>query len=77
VGAADVSGKLLGYSTCRETTTKATAACLDKGHVVGWSVKYLPMSQISVMQWLGASILLALTAAITVFIFVWGRKRLI
>ncbi len=29
------------------------------------------------MQWLGASILLALTAAITVFNFVWGRKRLI
>ncbi|MDX6328762.1 MAG: hypothetical protein QOI83_1145, partial [Streptomycetaceae bacterium] len=72
------SGKLLGYSTCREeSTTKAAAACLDKAHVVGWSVKYLPMSQMSAMQWLGASILLALTAAITVFIFVWGRKRLI
>jgi hypothetical protein len=26
--------------------------------------------------WLGASILLALTAAIAGFIFVWGRKRL-
>jgi ABC-type transport system involved in multi-copper enzyme maturation permease subunit len=72
------SGKLYGYGTCMHgSTPKAIQACLDGKGIVGWSVKYLPMSQMSSMQWLGTSILLALTAAITVFIFLWGRKRLV
>ncbi|MCW2875244.1 ABC transporter [Actinacidiphila oryziradicis] len=72
------SGKLYGWSTCvNAPTDKAHAACVQQKGIVGWSVEYIPYSQMSAMQWLGASILLALTAAITVFIFLWGRKRLV
>ncbi|MFE7036784.1 ABC transporter [Streptomyces sp. NPDC057621] len=70
-------GKLLGWGTCADAQTEqALEACLRKADVVGWSVDYLPISQMNGMQWLGASILLALTAAVTVFLFFWGRKRL-
>lgn len=72
------SGDLLGWSTCVEAQTDAARqACLDKAGVVGWHVEYLPMSQMSGMQWFGASVLFALTAAVTVFLFFWGRKRLV
>jgi ABC-type transport system involved in multi-copper enzyme maturation permease subunit len=72
------AGKLLGWSTCaHEPSQKAIDVCLRKADVVGWSVDYLPVSQMSAMQWLGAGILLALTAALTVFVFLWGRKRLV
>lgn len=70
-------GKLLGWSTCADAQTEqALEVCLRKADVVGWSVDYLPISQMNGMQWFGASILLALTAAVTVFLFLWGRKRL-
>ncbi|MFC5219711.1 hypothetical protein [Streptomyces coerulescens] len=72
------SGDLLGWSTCRsEQTEQAQEFCLKQADVVGWSVDYLPISQMSGMQWLGASILLALTVAMTVFLFGWRRKRLV
>ncbi|MER6162312.1 ABC transporter [Streptomyces sp. NPDC001868] len=72
------SGDLVGWGSCAEQTSeKATNACLDKAQVVGWSVDYIPMSQMSSMQWLGSSILLALTAGIAVFVILWGRKRLV
>lgn len=72
------SGRLLGWSTCSgEETGKATDACLRKADVVGWSVDYLPISQMPAMQWLGAAILLVLTAAITAFVFFRGRKPLV
>ncbi|MFC9912980.1 ABC transporter [Streptomyces sp. NPDC127197] len=71
------SGELLGWSTCvHEETEQARELCLKQADVVGWSVDYLPISQMSGMQWRGASILLALTAVVTVFLFLWGRKRL-
>lgn len=57
------SGDLIGWGSCAEATEKARDACLDKAQVVGWSVDYIPISQMSAMQWLGASILLALTHA--------------
>ncbi|NEA97640.1 ABC transporter permease subunit [Streptomyces sp. SID13726] len=70
-------GKLLGWSTCNEVQTEqAHDLCMKKADVVGWSVDYLPVSQMNGIQWFGASILLALTAAVTVFLFLWGRKRL-
>ncbi|MFD0306732.1 ABC transporter [Streptomyces sp. NPDC127119] len=70
-------GKLLDWNTCGDAPTEqAREVCLQKADVVGWSVDYLPISQMNGMQWLGASILLALTAAVTVFLFFWGRKRL-
>ncbi|WP_216586144.1 ABC transporter permease [Streptomyces brasiliscabiei] len=74
------SGDLLGWSTCSgasEQGQQAQQACLDKAQVVGWHVEYLPMSQMSGMQWFGASVLFVLTAAVTVFLFTWGRKRLV
>ncbi|KAA0926992.1 ABC transporter permease subunit [Streptomyces apricus] len=70
-------GSLLGRDTCAEAqTSQALELCLKKADVVGWSVDHLPMSQMNGMQWFGASILLALTAVVTVFLFFWGRKRL-
>ncbi|MDX3612816.1 ABC transporter permease [Streptomyces europaeiscabiei] len=71
------SGDLIGWGSCAEATEKARDACLDKAQVVGWSVDYIPISQMSAMQWLGASILLALTAGIAAFVILWGRKRLV
>jgi actin-related protein len=71
------SGDTIGWGNCNEATEKAVNACLEKAQVVGWSVDYIPMSQFSGMQWLGASILLALTAGIAAFIILWGRKRLV
>ncbi|MFJ8546855.1 ABC transporter [Streptomyces sp. NPDC093586] len=71
-------GDLLGWSTCVQAADEqAHAACLRAADVVGWSVEYLPISQMGGMQWLGAGIVLALTAGLTVFLFVWGRKRLV
>ncbi|EGX58339.1 ABC transporter transmembrane protein [Streptomyces zinciresistens K42] len=70
-------GKLLGWSTCNEAQTEqAHDLCMKKADVVGWSVDYLPISQMNGLQWFSASILLALTAAVTVLLFFWGRKRL-
>ncbi|MDG9700858.1 ABC transporter [Streptomyces sp. DH37] len=72
------SGETLGWSTCaNEASEKAHDACLKEADVVGWSVEYLPISQMGGMQWLGASVLFALTAAVAVFVFLWGRKRLV
>jgi hypothetical protein len=71
------SGDLIGWGSCAEATEKARNACLDEAQVVGWSVDYIPFSQMSSMQWLGASILLALTAGIAAFVILWGRKRLV
>ncbi|MEV7993837.1 ABC transporter [Streptomyces sp. NPDC086077] len=71
-------GELLGWSTCVESETEqARELCLKQADVVGWSVDYLPMSQMAGMQWLGAAILFALTAAVVAFLFLWGRKRLV
>lgn len=70
-------GKLLGWGTCGDAQTEqAYELCMKKADVVGWSADYLPISQMNGLQWFGASILLALTAAVTVFLFFWGRKRL-
>ncbi|MEU1519425.1 ABC transporter [Streptomyces sp. NPDC005811] len=72
------SGDLVGWSTCSASQTDAARqVCLDKADVVGWSVQYLPMSQMNAMQWFGASILFALTAGVVAFLFFWGRKRLV
>ncbi|MEE1821288.1 ABC transporter permease subunit [Streptomyces sp. BE20] len=71
------SGKLLGWGTCSSPTEAARDACVSQKGIVGWSVDYLPVSQMPVMQWLGAGILLALAAAVTTFVVLWGRKRLL
>lgn len=60
-----------------EASEKARDTCIQSADIVGWAVDYLPMSQMTGMQWLGASILCALTAAITAFVFLWGRKRVV
>jgi ABC-type transport system involved in multi-copper enzyme maturation permease subunit len=71
------SGQLYGWGTCVGGSEKSQQACLDEKGIVGWRVDYLPFSQLSSMQWFGASVLLALTAAVVAFIFVRARKRVI
>ncbi|MCX4993637.1 ABC transporter permease subunit [Streptomyces sp. NBC_00568] len=71
------SGDLIGWGSCAQGTDGAMNACLEKAQVVGWHIQYIPVSQMSSMQWLGASILLTLTVGITVFVILWGRKRLV
>jgi ABC-type transport system involved in multi-copper enzyme maturation permease subunit len=71
------AGDLLGQNTCRSMSEKAAEACAAEKDIVGWSVEYIPVSQMSSMQWLGASILLALTAAVAAFIVLRGRKRVV
>ncbi|WP_329416605.1 ABC transporter permease [Streptomyces sp. NBC_00704] len=72
------SGKLLDVTTCTEALgEEATSACMKKADIVGASIDYIPMSQMSGMQWFGSSILFALTACVVVFLFVWCRKRLV
>lgn len=72
------SGETLGWSTCVHAgSDSAVEACRQQKGIVGWAVDYLPISQMSGMQWLGASILFALTAAVTAFVFLWGRKRVV
>ncbi|MFJ8009953.1 ABC transporter [Streptomyces fagopyri] len=69
------SGQSYGWGTCAHEASEKV--CAQKYDLVGWSVDYLPISQMSGMQWFGASVLFALTAAATVFIFVRGRKRIV
>ncbi|MFI6930838.1 ABC transporter permease [Streptomyces sp. NPDC050287] len=71
------AGDTIGWGSCNQGTEKAMNVCLEKAQVVGWSVDYIPMSQMSSMQWLGASILLALAAGGAAFVILWGRKRLV
>jgi hypothetical protein len=73
------SGKLFDVTTtCTPTLREeVTAACMKKADIVGASTDYIPISQMSSMQWFGASILFALTAGVVAFLFSWGRKRLV
>uniref|UniRef100_A0AAU3GPP9 ABC transporter permease n=1 Tax=Streptomyces sp. NBC_01401 TaxID=2903854 RepID=A0AAU3GPP9_9ACTN len=73
------SGDRLDWTTCLDQmdNTRAHTACLKSEHVVGWSIDYLPVSQMHTMQWLGAGAMLAVTAGIVAFIVLWGRKRLL
>ncbi|MFI7300218.1 ABC transporter [Streptomyces sp. NPDC050121] len=72
------SGKLFDLNMCAETSTEeATQLCMKKADIVGSSIDYIPISQMSSMQWFGASILFALTAGVVAFLFIWGRKRLV
>jgi ABC-type transport system involved in multi-copper enzyme maturation permease subunit len=71
-------GKLIDLNTCADAQTdQAAQLCMKKADIVAVSVDYIPMSQMSGMQWYGASILFALTAGVVAFLFIWGRKRLV
>ncbi|MBY8886029.1 ABC transporter [Streptomyces sp. PTM05] len=72
------SGHTVGWSTCSNAPTdKAHAACLASNHIVGWSVKYLPISRMSSMQWTGTAILVALSVAVVAYVLLRSRKRLV
>ncbi|MFE2378155.1 ABC transporter permease [Streptomyces sp. NPDC059398] len=73
------SGGRLDWTACLDKidNDKAHTACLESKHVIGYSMDYLPLSQMHTMQWLGAGIMLAATAAIVTFVIFWGRKRLL
>ncbi|MGV9984071.1 hypothetical protein ACWEWP_11935 [Streptomyces olivaceus] len=70
-----VSPGPVGVTCADAQTERATELCLRKADVVGWSIDYLPRPQMTGMRWFGASILLALAAAVTAFLFLWGGKR--
>jgi hypothetical protein len=73
------AGDRLDWTTCLDQTEndKAHTACLESKHVIGWSIDYLPASQMHTMQWLGAGIMLTVIAAVVAFVIPWGRKRLL
>ncbi|MYS90364.1 ABC transporter permease subunit [Streptomyces sp. SID5464] len=72
------SGKLVDLNTCADAPAEqGIELCMKKADIVGASMDYIPMSQMSGMQWFGASILFALTAGVVAFLFFWGRKRLV
>lgn len=73
------SGDRLDWMTCLDQVEndRAHAACLESKHVIGWSIDYLPVSQMQSMQWLGAGIMLAVAAAVAAFVILRGRKRLL
>ncbi|MFB7285903.1 ABC transporter [Actinacidiphila glaucinigra] len=72
------SGHTLPLSTCiHEPSAKAAEVCFRQKDVVGHSVDYLPLSQLSTTQWLDASVLFALAAGVAVFILLRGRKRVV
>ncbi|GAA3957763.1 hypothetical protein GCM10022384_08490 [Streptomyces marokkonensis] len=73
------SGARLDWTACLDKVDddRAHTACLESKRVIGWSIDYLPISQMHTMQWLGAGIMLAVTAAIVAFVVFWGRKRLL
>jgi ABC-type transport system involved in multi-copper enzyme maturation permease subunit len=67
---ATADGKLFGFGTC----SNGGKACLAKKGIVNRVDQYFDYSQMAGMQWLGAGILLALTAAVLVFV-VWRAHR--
>ncbi|MEU1214254.1 ABC transporter permease subunit [Streptomyces sp. NPDC005790] len=73
------AGDRLDWTTCLDQMENAGAhtACLESEHVIGWSVDYLPVSQMHSMQWLGAGLMFAVTAVVVAFVVLRGRKRLL
>ena len=73
------AGDRLDWTTCLDQMENAGAhtACLESEHVIGWSVDYLPVSQMHSMQWLGAGLMFAVTAVVVTFVILRGRKRLL
>ncbi|WP_031087585.1 ABC transporter permease [Streptomyces sp. NRRL WC-3549] len=72
IGSAD--GHLYGWGVCSEASEKAQEACLAEKGIVNNVIEYLDYSQMTAMQWTGAGILLAGTAALTAFV-VWRSAR--
>ncbi|MFK0291732.1 ABC transporter permease subunit [Streptomyces sp. NPDC090442] len=69
---ATADGRLFGFSTCVHDA-HPDACRADKG-IVNHVTQYLSFDQMPGMQWLGAGILLALTAAVLAFV-VWRARR--
>ncbi|MFB7914297.1 ABC transporter permease [Streptomyces sp. NPDC056061] len=72
IGSAD--GHLYGWGLCAKTTEAASDACVKKNGIVNNVIEYLGFDQMPAMQWTGAGILLAATAALTAFT-VWQVSR--
>ena len=68
---ATADGKLYGFSTCAGDNTEACRAELG---IVNRVTQYFAPDQMAGMQWLGAGILLALTAAVLTLV-VWRARR--
>ncbi|GAU68671.1 cobalt transport protein [Streptomyces sp. NBRC 110611] len=65
-------GKLYGIGTC---TGADGDACRAKLGIVNRTTQYFDYGQMPGMQWLGAGILLALTAVVLAFVVWWARRR--
>ncbi|GHA56720.1 MULTISPECIES: ABC transporter permease subunit [Streptomyces] len=70
------AGDTLDPGLCALKDDRAISACLQQHDVVGWSVKYLPASQMTPLMWTASAILVALTAVVTAYVLWWGNKRL-
>ncbi|MFD7661722.1 ABC transporter permease subunit [Streptomyces sp. NPDC059788] len=69
---ATADGKVYGIGTCSDGTGEA---CRAKLGIVNRATDYYGYDQMAGMQWLGAGILVALAAAVTVFVVWWARRR--
>ncbi|MFB7633445.1 ABC transporter permease subunit [Streptomyces sp. NPDC056149] len=69
---ATADGRLFGFGTC-VNDAHPDACRADKG-IVNHVTQYLTFDQMPGMQWLGAGILLALTAVVLAFV-VWRARR--
>ncbi|QER90569.1 ABC transporter permease (plasmid) [Streptomyces tendae] len=61
------NGSLHGWGACTDVADRV--ACLRNKGIVGWSMEYLPLSQLGPMQWAATgalSLLIVLVAALTV-----------
>ncbi|MFE7751514.1 ABC transporter permease subunit [Streptomyces sp. NPDC057428] len=73
IGSAD--GHLYGWGSCAKATEKAADACISEKGIVNNVVQYFGYDQMSAIQWTGAGILLAATAAMVAFVLWRGSRR--
>ncbi|MCD9141031.1 ABC transporter permease subunit [Streptomyces albireticuli] len=69
----DAHGGLHGFGTCFNESTPE--GCRANEGIVAHRLEYFGYDQMNAMQWTGAAILLALTAAILTFTVWWARRR--
>ncbi|MFI1161925.1 ABC transporter permease subunit [Streptomyces sioyaensis] len=72
--AATADGKRFDKGTCYSYDQAADVACRAKLGIVNRVTQYFDYGQMAGMQWLGAGILLALTAVVLAFV-VWRARR--
>ncbi|MFH9423687.1 ABC transporter permease [Streptomyces sp. NPDC017529] len=69
---ATADGRVFGIGNCTDGDTEACRAQLG---IVNRAIDYYGYDQMAGIQWLDAGLLVALAAAVTVFIVWWARRR--